>query len=654
MDKISNIFEQGGPLSQRIEQFEPRPGQVVMAEAVGTLLSGEDGDQEQRSRVLVVEAETGIGKTIAYLLPAIISGQRIVISTATLNLQDQIINKDIPLVEKVLGDKVSALCVKGRENYICLYRWYQYRSNPQLSLIDDPWVEKFDSWLKVTESGDRAELDWLHDKSQTWSKVSSISSQCYGGDCPESSHCFVNRLRKKAGNSQLLIVNHHLFFSDLALKKHGFGELLPRYEAVIFDEAHHLENTASIFFGKSFSQFQVIDFLADIERQAQLDLSPNEVDLLLGRCSGLKQRTVDFCHCFPTKNGRYHLDLLIQEMTEARWREDVGVLADGIMRFVKGLHDFLKYGEAWTTFIERGLDLKNRLCDTSLISEESGSNFVHWYEKKERSVALSSTPIDVSDILSEHLYQKVRACILTSATLSTGNSFNYLAGRLGLDGSTQFLKLASPFDYANRSMLYLPSPDFPEPSNPDFQRVINERVLEILRVSKGRALVLCTSLRGMHALADYVMNHLDHQVLVQGTASRNSLLETFREQTDSVLFAVASFWEGVDIVGDSLSCVIIDKLPFEVPSDPVVQARIEQIKQDGGKPFFDFQVPRAILTLRQGVGRLMRSAMDRGVIAIMDVRLSRKGYGKMFLNSLPPSPRCHRVSDIEKFFHDIE
>ncbi len=654
MVNIIDIFKQDGPLSNCIEQFEPRQAQVKMAQAVAELLIQTEDDVEQQSHVLVVEAETGIGKTIAYLIPAVLSAKRIVVSTATLNLQDQIIKKDIPLLEEVLEQSISALAVKGRENYLCLYRWYQYRSNPQLSIIEDPWVEKIDDWLDHTESGDRAELDWLQDKSRIWSKISSVSSQCLGGECPESSLCFINRLRIKAGSARLLIVNHHLFFSDLALKKGGYGELLPRYEAVVFDEAHHLENTASIFFGKSFSQYQLIDFLADVERQAEADLPPDQIDRVFSSCNGLRQRVKTFYHSFPTKFGKFHINGLIEEIGEDQWQEQISLLSEGIKRFLADLDQLMAYGEIWKHLSERGKELNDNLCDIALISEEESYNFVHWFEKKERSVAISATPIDISQILNDHLYTKVRACILTSATLTTGNSFAYVSERLGLDDRTQFLQLASPFDYANRTLLYIPDVSFPEPNSPEFQKAVNEHVLDILRVSKGRALVLCTSLRGMHSIADYVSDLLHHKVLVQGSASKNGLLETFREQTDSVLFAVASFWEGVDIVGESLSCVIIDKLPFEVPSDPVVQARIEQIKQNGGKPFFEFQVPRAILTLRQGVGRLIRSAKDSGIIAIMDVRLLKKGYGKKFLNSLPPSPRQHRLSDIESFYQEVD
>jgi ATP-dependent DNA helicase DinG len=653
MIHLADIFGRGGRLASCLENFEPRAGQSAMADAVAATLSGdseEDDSCEKSSQILMVEAETGIGKTLAYLIPAVLSGKRVVVSTATLNLQDQIINKDLPLVEKVLDQKISALCIKGRENYLCHYRWYQYCSNPQLSLVDDPWVEKIDSWMKSTSTGDRSELDWLSKKSGLWSKISSQSNHCLGGDCPEAVICFINQLRKKAGSARLLIVNHHLFFSDLALRKAGFGELMPRYEAVIFDEAHHLENVASAFFGKSFSQYQVIDLLSDIERQAPIDLPPDILDILLPSLTMLKMNLDAFSRIFPQKTGRFFLQSLVNERTENVWREEVDRLSVGISGLTDQLGGYFHFGESWNVLAKRGGELNDKLRDIALFFDNNDHKYVHWYEKRERAVIISATPIEVAHELRQNLYSSVTSCILTSATLSSGGSFSYIKERLGLDERTEFIQFSSPFDYENRTLLYIPEATFPEPTAPDFLHLVGDRVLEILRLSEGRALILCTSFKGMDSLAAILEETLDYPVLVQGRASRNSLLRSFREETHSVLLAVASFWEGVDVVGESLSCVIIEKLPFEVPSDPVIQARIERIKDEGGKPFFDFQVPRAILTLRQGVGRLMRSVSDRGVIAIMDVRLFKKGYGRVFLRSLPPSPITRNMSDIETFY----
>ena len=650
---MKEIFAQDGLLAQSLSQYEIRESQQVMAEAVTDLLlgEGEQDGQSNRARVLVVEAETGVGKTLAYLLPAILSGKRIVISTATLNLQDQILKKEIPLAERVLNQNIPALCVKGRQNYLCHYRWYQYRTSAQLSLLVDSEGDRIEQWLQSTLTGDRAELDWLTDRSPLWPKISAHSSQCLGGDCPEASCCFVNGLRKKAGSARLLIVNHHLFFSDLALRREGHGEVLPRYEGVIFDEAHHIENVATLFFGRTFSQYQLFDLFSDLDRQADIDLDPARANSIRGVAQAVKQRAEGFSQIFPVEKGRYHLDGLINTVTEDVWRQEVELLAVALERLRSQINGCSAYGEGWANLEKRTSELKKNFLDIALVSQDSSRpRCVHWYERKERTISLSATPIQIADHLRETLYATVQSCVMTSATLSSGGSFDYIKDRLGLDGQTIFLKLPSPFDYAQRTLLYVPEGGFPEPAARDFPARVCERVSDILQISRGRALVLFTSLKGMDSMAEYLGEHLDYPVLVQGTAPRQALLQTFRDTTNSVLLAVASFWEGIDVPGESLSCVIIDKLPFEVPTDPVIQARIQSITENGGTPFFEFQVPRAILSLRQGVGRLMRAATDRGVIAIMDVRLFSKGYGRTFLKSLPPSPVVRSLQNLSDFF----
>lgn len=650
---MQDFFDLKGPLAELLERYEPRDGQVVMAEAVSRVISGEGDSPSVGAKILVVEAETGIGKTLAYLVPSILSGKRMVISTATLNLQDQIMKKEIPLVSEALGEAVSAMCIKGRQNYLCRYRWFQYRSSPQVSLLEDNPLEKIDSWLDTTHTGDRAELEWLSERSSLWPKISAHSNQCLGGECPESSLCFINQLRRKAGSARVLVVNHHLFFSDLALRQGGFGEILPRYEGVIFDEAHHLENVATTFFGRTFSQYQLLDLLADIERQAEADLDPGRQDRVLGILRGLKQRTEEFAALFPEERGRYHLDGFVTELSAEVWRNEVEFLSTGLERLREYLAECSPYGEGWHTLEKRAQELNTNLLDIALAPIDTGKGLlVHWYERRERSITLSATPVQVADQLRTTLYSAVSCCIMTSATLSSGGNFAYMKERLGLDDTVEFLRLASPFDYKNRTLLYIPENSFPEPSAREYSSQVCERVLDILQLSRGRALVLFTSFKGMDSMAEYLHDHLAYPVLVQGRGSRHGLLQSFRENTDSVLLAVASFWEGVDVPGEALSCVIIDKLPFEVPSDPVIQARIQSINESGGRAFFDFQVPRAILTLRQGVGRLMRAAGDRGVIAILDVRLFNKGYGRTFLKSLPPSPVVRNLDAVAEFYQD--
>lgn len=646
MDKY---FGENGLLAASIENFRPRQGQLKMAEAIYAALSEQKTAGEGAAVKLLIEAETGIGKTLAYLLPAVLSGRRIVVSTATITLQDQILGKEIPLLEKILGEKIEVVCVKGRQNYLCYYRWFQYRSSQQLSVADDIDCKVIDEWLLMTESGDRAELEWLPDYSPLWAKISAQPHQCLGGDCPESSLCFINVLRRKAGAARLLVVNHHLFFSDLSLRTSGYGELLPRYQGVIFDEAHHLENVASTFFGISFSQYQVLDLVADIERQATADLAPSLADRIISSVRGLQQRVETFQSLFPDLKGRYPLAELIDG--NDRWYDEVKHLAGGLERMAMDLEQHEVHGEGWRTLRKRAEELLGNLVEIALpeVVPTRGRQ-VHWYERRQRSVALSATPINVAENLRESLYPLVDYCVLTSATLTAAGDFGYVCERLGLGEEVETLRLPSPFDYRRRTCLYVPPANFPAPAESSYIEELCPRIYDILQISQGRALVLCTSFKGMDGVALYLEQRLQFPVLVQGRASRRSLLQQFTEVTDSVLVAVASFWEGVDVPGGSLSCVIIDKLPFEAPNDPVLQARITDIRQSGGNPFFDFQVPRAVLTLKQGVGRLMRTSDDYGLIAVMDNRLFSKGYGRTFLASLPPAPVTRSLSDADTFF----
>ena len=653
MIDLDPIFAAGGSIAQAFPGYEPRQDQVVMAGLVADLLEPEAGlEGGARGRTVVIEAETGIGKTLAYLLPALLSGRRVVVSTATLNLQDQIVDKDLPLAMRIIGREVPTICLKGRQNYLCLYRWYQYRSNPQLSLVAEPWVALIDEWLRTTRSGDRAELAWLGESSAIWPKICGSSSRCLGSECPEGSECFLTRLRREAGRCRLLVVNHHLFFSDLALKKEGYGEVLPRYEAVIFDEAHHVENVATAFFGKSFSHYQVLDLLGDTELQARADLPGEVASELLAEAGGLRQRAESFVQQFPSSLGRFPLLQVLTEGTLSAWQEVVELYAHGLERLAKTLAEMEGRGEGWAHLAQRAGHLATTLREIALPAEDDPGDSIHWYERRERSVTLSVTPLHIAEELRSTLYGSVDGCLFTSATLSSGGSFAYIRERLGLDEGCPCHHFPSPFDYPRRTLLYVPENDFPEPNAPDYPSAVAERILHLLTLSRGRALVLCTSYRGMDGLAAYLERELDpaYTVLVQGRAARSALLGAFRNETHSVLLATASFWEGVDVVGEALSCVIIDKLPFEVPSDPVIQARIKRMQEEGGNPFFHFQVPRAILALRQGVGRLMRSSQDRGVIAIMDVRLFTKRYGKAFRQSLPPSPLCRDVDDVATFF----
>ena len=644
LKQTREIFEPGGLLSRLLEQYEPRPGQLEMSVAAAQILAGGK---------LAVEAETGIGKTLAYLIPAVLSGQKIVVSTHTLNLQEQILGNEIPFIKEHIDPELSVLCVKGRQNYLCLYRWQQLAVHPQLEMFAPSATrKKIEQWLDETTTGDRAELSWLEDDSHLWREISATASQCLGSKCPHDSACYINELRRKAAGARLLIVNHHLFFSDLALRREGHGEVLPRYESVIFDEAHHLENVATQFFGFSFSHLQMFDLIKDI-KLAGVSLSDEKQERVIQATDSLHIRSELFAGIFPAALGKFPLQEFIVEHPE--WENQVQGVAERLSSLEATLLALATEGEAWQGLAGRCQELRNILLAVAGLNKPPlGETYIRWYDRRERSLILTASPIDVAAELNTFLYPYVRSTIFTSGTLTVGGDFSYFRKRLGLDQDTATLTLASPFDYKNRTLLYVPahSPEdpFPQPDQEEFHTRIQPLIYRILLASSGRALVLFTSLHSMRKTHPYLAKNLPYPVFIQGQAPRNKLLQTFQEQTSSVLLAVASFWEGINVPGESLSCVIIDKLPFEVPSDPVIMARMNRLREEGANPFMDFQLPRAILALRQGVGRLIRTSSDRGVLAILDVRLFTKKYGRLFLKSLPPSPLTRNIEDVVSFY----
>ncbi len=641
------IFSPGGLLSQQLKGYDPRPGQLQMAEAIADILHDEDpwGHNPELGRKLAVEAETGIGKTLAYLIPAVLSGQKIVVSTGTINLQEQILHKEIPFIREHIDPTLEALCVKGRQNYLCLYRYQQFTASPQAPLFQNMRMDALEEWLQDTETGDRAELDWLPDQSPLWREISATTSQCLGSNCPDYAPCFVTRLRKEAGKARLLIVNHHLFFSDLALRRFGFAEVLPRYESVIFDEAHHLENVATRYFGISLSHYQFLDLARDIEKAHAESVGDKEQEKALALAQSLSQQAQRLVSLFPLEKGRFPLIDFTTDNDE--WYRETALLANRLVLLADQLETVAMRYESWNAFLRRTSETSAAL---EHFTAPPDSSYVYWYERREKTVSLTASPIDIAQDLHKSFYNTVKAAIFTSATLTTGANFSYFFGRLGLDEATKTLQLPTPFDYKNRSRLYVPANGFPLPSDRGFFAAVQEEIFELLMASSGRALVLFTSIRAMDHMYAFLSDRLPFPVFVQGEAPKQKLLENFREETHSVLLAVASFWEGVDVPGNTLSAVIIDKLPFEVPSDPVIMARADKIKEAGGNPFFDFQVPRAILTLRQGLGRLMRSATDQGLLAILDARLYAKSYGRLFLKSTPPSPIIRSLDEVRAFF----
>lgn len=652
---MEQFFGPEGVLARNLGGYESRPGQLAMAQAVDDLLATPEEFLGDQAVSLVVEAETGLGKTLAYLIPAVLSGKRVVVSTHTRNLQDQILLKEIPLILAHIDPELKALCVKGRQNYLCLYRWHQLLAAPHVDLLSEHERAKIEDWLHTTLYGERSELDWLGASTPLWQKISCQSHLCPGSMCPEAADCFLNHLRRDAANSRLLIVNHHLLFSDLAIRRTGFGEVLPRYESIIFDEAHHVEQVATTFFGFNFSRFQIVDLAGDLERSALAELSGSPQAALLQTIARLLASIERFSAAFPMERGRFPLTADI--IAQAAISDAHSDLRLALTHLLEALNPLAGNEGLWRQYLDRTQDLATRL-DTLLAQQVDDLPpeelpFTYWFERGERNLTLCATPVDVSLELQQSLLTTVRHCIFSSATLTTGGNFTYFLERIGLGPETPTLSLTSPFDYAGRTLLYVPPSTCPEPNAPGYVEAIHQHLEQLILHAQGRSLCLFTSFAAMDRAADYLRARLPYPLLVQGEAPRRRLLEAFTHRTESVLLAVASFWEGVDIPGEALSLVIIDKLPFEVPSDPVIMARINRIKALGGNPFVQFQIPRAILTLRQGVGRLMRTAEDRGVIAILDTRLFTKGYGRQFLKSLPPSPQTRDMDAVAAFFKHL-
>ncbi len=701
---METIFAAQGILAHHLPDYEPRPGQQEMAQAVADLLAPQAGqtlvDQEEpRADCLLVEAETGLGKTLAYLVPAVASNRKVVVSTNTRNLQDQILKREIPFIRKFIAPDLSAMCVKGRQNYLCLYRWNQLRAGEQYELFSDSNAERttgtensqnkknkknkktknfkksqldaIADWLKTTTFADRAELASIAGNSPLWQKICCHSHFCLGSDCPDGRACYLNTVRRQAAACQLLVVNHHLLFSDLAVRRNGYGEVLPRYDTVIFDEAHHLENVATTFFGFTFSRYQIKDLVSDIEQslQAKAGRSPSgmgeEQTNTLKAVHSLDGISSQFAARFPVEKGRFPLnDLLARQPEIEQAKETLMAALNSLSERLSGLKKKTEKNngqdEPWEQYVQRCNDLGQRLerITTLPTTDESDAGeadrekqqYIHWYERTEKNLTLSATPIDVAPDLQTTLFANVAHCVFTSATMTCGSSFSYFSKRLGIPEESTTLSFASPFDYASRCLLYVPDKPFPEPNSTGYREALHAEFENLLAHSRGRALLLFTSFQAMDLAWYKLRDVVDYPMFCQGSAPRHELLNRFAEETDSILFAVASFWEGVDVPGESLSMVIIDKLPFEVPTDPVIMARLDRIKATGGNPFFEFQVPRAILGLRQGVGRLMRRSRDRGVMAVLDVRLFTKPYGRRFLKSLPAAPVSRDMQAVQTFF----
>jgi ATP-dependent DNA helicase DinG len=634
---VRQFFGRKGLLSEWHPNYEFRAGQLDMAEAVESALNDK--------RHLIVEAGTGTGKTLAYLVPAILSGKRVVVSTGTKNLQEQLFFKDIPFLEKHLGP-LRACYMKGRANYACRQKIYDAEKEPVLEGLEE--VADFQiirEWEKSTETGDRAEIKSLPESSAAWAKVDARSDRCSGQKCPQFERCFITKMHQKAVESDIIIVNHHLFFADMAVK--GDVEtsgIIPDYGAVIFDEAHDVEEVAGQYFGVSVSNYQFEELTRDVAALAnRKDFSSQELDRIVMM---LSERAVHFLSLFNAPDGR----------TGFRAQEAFLIQNEEIYRDVlAGLELLALQLEMLRAAPEEAIPLTHRAREIArrlqFFMESNDRQYVYWIERRGRGTFLQATPIDVSQTLDDKLFDAIDAVILTSATLAVAGGFDFLKDRLGLRNARTLI-VPSHFDYQEQALLYVPQ-SLPDPRSPAFVSAAAREIIELLFLSRGRAFVLFTSNQAMRQIYDRVSFEVPYQTLLQGTAPRNALLVEFRSTPNAVLFATASFWQGVDVPGEQLSCVIIDKLPFAVPSDPVVEARVNAIKEEGGDAFNSYQVPQAAIALKQGFGRLIRSRSDRGVLALLDNRITKTRYGQIFFDSLPDYAFTTQREHVERFFDHV-
>ena len=674
---VESTFADDGPIASAMPGFEPRDGQRRMADAVGAIVEG--------GGTLLAEAGTGTGKTLAYLIPAILSRQRVLVSTGTKNLQEQIFFKDLPALRETLGVPFTATLMKGRSNYLCLHRWETYRDGVEgntsaggrlIEPADHVFLPVIQDWSRTTTTGDRAELRDLPEDVALWKEISAEAESCLGNECPRYGDCFVTLMRQRAAESDVVIVNHHLLCADASVRQSAYGEVIPSCATLVVDEAHQLEDIATQYFGVSFSSYRVDDLVRDAERMlgtASFDVQQSrQIGAALMRVmdgsrqffSGLTlARTI---HAAADPRVRYTSDSMLEHVEDGLTL--AGALDDLEQALAQGQRPSISLGaggkepgvtmepnEAAATIERRARELRS---DLRFLLRADDADFVFYLEQRPStrvarsgrggSLFLRASPVDVSRIVRTALFDRFRAIVLTSATLAVDGSFTYVKGRLGI-GEAKELRVSSEFDYARQALLYLPR-RMPPPKSPSFAEAVARETIALLTRSQGRAFVLFTSYKVLRTVQPFVEMAVPYPILVQGTAPRSALIEQFRSTPNAILLATSSFWQGVDVVGDALSCVVIDKLPFASPGDPVTAARIDAIAGRGGDAFTDYQVPLAILTLQQGLGRLIRHRGDRGVLAVLDPRLRTMGYGRRFLSSLPPAPVTSDLAAVDRFF----
>ena len=641
MSEIEKVFSAEGSLAGVVPEFRARSGQVEMALAIQKTI--------QNQKVIVAEAGTGTGKTFAYLAPALLSGGKVIISTGTKNLQDQLFDRDIPTVRAALRAPVSVALLKGRANYVCHYHLENTQADGRLASRDDVrYLQMIASFARRTQSGVKADLADVPESASVWPHVTSTRDNCLGSNCEHLDKCFVMRARKQALDADVVVVNHHLFFADVALRDEGVAELLPKCNTVIFDEAHQLPDTASLFFGESVSTSQLLDLARDARMEGIA--GAKDFAALPDAALALEKAARDLRLSRAEDNGRL-------THKEINGDTDFTGALDNACAKLSALYVLLESQAERSEGLELCRARAQVLAQTiSRWREAKDDSFVRWIELFGHSLQLHATPLSIAEVFRKQVTETSRAWVFTSATLSVNGDFKHYCGELGLEDANT-ASWESPFDFPNQALLYVPK-NLPNPNTREYTAAVVKAALPVLMASEGRAFLLFTSLRAMREACELVREEfkargLDYPVLLQGEGSRTELLDRFRALGNAVLVASQSFWEGVDVRGDALSVVVIDRLPFSPPDDPVLAARIDKMNREGRNAFMEYQVPQAVITLKQGAGRLIRDENDRGVLMICDPRLVDKPYGKRIWRSLPPMKRTREVTEVEAFFAGV-
>lgn len=636
MSNVSTLFSEQGVLSTAISGFSPRQAQVDMAEAIEKSITDK--------RPLIVEAGTGTGKTFAYLAPAMITNKKAIISTGTKNLQEQLFHRDLPLLKKALASNRQAALLKGRSNYLCLHRLSQHSGNS--TLLEKQTLGELTQvrqWASTTHSGDIGELKSLSEDARVLPLVTSTVDNCLGRDCPDYEDCYLVKARNKALDADIVVVNHHLFFADMALKDTGFGELIPEADIVVFDEAHQIPDIASEYFGEALSSRQIHDLSRDIDIVKRTLLK--DADQLVKVAEKCRMVAADLRILFPATPEKGNWRQMLQrpeiQTQMSKLDESLNVLYE-----VVKLH--LGREKDLDTLFERVTQAKNKL---KVLTDINQTGVSLWYETTPKHIVLHLTPLSIAKRFADFIEEPKRSWIFTSATLVVDGGFSHFQRLMGLDGA-RTLALDSPFDYHQQAILCVPR-YLPEPSSWDMKKTLLEVAIKLVAASRGRCFLLFTSHAALKDTAERLADRIDNPILVQGTTTKRALLDEYVKNKHAVLLGTGAFWEGVDVRGDDLMCVMIDKLPFAAPDDPLLQARIEDCRKSGANPFAQIQIPQAVISLKQGAGRLIRDEADKGVLVICDNRLITKDYGKTFLASLPPMKRTRDLTLALNFLENL-